>query len=140
MKQKTIERVARLAKSKELSAAKKLAKKLAAHQQAEQKHAQISGYRHQYESHLDQLGQSGMNSQTLRDYRQFLGNLDDAIDQQSIATEQTAAQLRQSQAEWLQKNQRVSAMEKLAEKQKKSHVLHEEKRQQRDIDELNSRR
>lgn len=140
MKRTPIERVSRLAENKESIAARALAKKIAIQKQAEEKQAQISEYRHQYETHLENLGQAGINSQTLKDYRQFLGNLDNAIDQQSMVVSQTALQVNESKSEWLKTHQHKSALEKLVEKQETEQVLRAEKRQQRYIDELNSRR
>ena len=128
------------AEKKESVAAKKMADKVSLHKQEQEKREQIEGYRVQYESHLDRLGEAGVSGRTLSDYRQFLGNLDDVIQQQSALVEKAAENVDQSRSEWLNKYHRRSALEQLVEMQRKEKIVEAEKKQQKILDEMNSNR
>lgn len=139
MKRDPIKRVAFLAKNKEGQAARKLVETIDRHRRAADKCNQIRGYREEYEVHFDNLSKVGVDSRALSEYRQFLGNLDDAVDQQMSVVNQTAEKVGEQRSEWLNKYHRKSALDQLVELQAKEKVQTQEKRQQKEVDEVSSR-
>lgn len=136
MKGNAIERVSSLAKNRENKAAKKLADTLSRNKQANEKCDQIKGYRAEYENHLDGLIAAGVDARTLSEYRQFLGNLDDAIEQQTSVVKVTEEHVGDSRLDWLSRYHRKSALEQLLEIQQKDRLASLEKDQQKEQDEI----
>lgn len=138
MKKKAIERVASLAKNRESKAARNLADTIFVHKQASNKCDQIKGYRAEYEAHFDGLTKAGVDARTLSEYRQFLNNLDAAVDQQVAVVKTTEERVGESRSEWLNRYHRKSALEQLVEIQQRDQRAALEKRQQKEQDELSS--
>lgn len=134
-KKRPIERVASLAKSRENKAAKTLAENIGRHKQETEKHRQIRTYRVEYETHLNGLQQAGVDARTLSEYRQFLGNLDDAIDQQSSIVRNAEKVVGESRSDWLNRYHRTSALEQLVELQAKERRQAADKKLQKELDE-----
>lgn len=139
MKRDAIKRVAFLAKNREGQAARKLVETIDKHKQAEDKCEQIRGYRAEYEAHFDSLSKAGVNSRALSEYRQFLGNLDDAVSQQLSLVNKAAEHVGEHRSEWLHKYHRKSALDQLVELNHREKVKIEDKKQQKELDEVSGR-
>lgn len=112
-------------------------------QQAEQQQQQLDqlkAYRSEYVQQLE--GGSGgqpIAARQLGDFRQFLSNLNNAIDQQKLSVENSSRNFQASQQVWLEARQRVQALSKAIEKQQDHEQFLENRREQAETDERASR-
>lgn len=138
MKDKTIQRVASIAKSDQEKAAMALARATEKSQQAKDQSDQLKSYRTDYEQHFDDMSKEGTDARTVGEYRKFLGNLDEAIGVQDAQVEQTHNRVGESQANWMAQRARQKALEQLADIQaQRSHSL-AERREQKALDEISA--
>lgn len=139
MKKRTMERVVSIANSHEGKAAKRLAESVEQHRKAADQCSQIKNYRDEYNVHFDDLTKAGVDTRTLSQYRQFLGNLEDAIEQQSECVKDAETQMGETRSEWLTRYHRKSALEQLKELRQEEHKASLEKREQKEMDDASGK-
>lgn len=97
--------------------------------------SQLHGYRQEYWDKLSDSGQGGFNVARLQDYRIFISRIDQAIEQQKLVVNNAEHDCENKKQEWMNKRTRSKAIEtvvtKLTDKEKK----HEEKVEQKAMDE-----
>ena len=101
---------------------------------------ELRGYRVEYQARLAGQGRNGMHIQLFQDYHAFLGKMEQAVGQQENELEQASARWHQAHVAWMELRQRVRAYETLAKRHAESENLREEKRDQRQTDELSATR
>ncbi|MFZ4480947.1 MAG: flagellar export protein FliJ [Rhodoferax sp.] len=124
-----------LAQSKTDAATRRLGQLQGAHTSAAQKLDLLQQYRQEYLDQLQAHLQDGVSAAHLRNYQQFIGTLDTAIEQQRALTTQADTRLAHGRTDWQHTKRRQSSFDTLAER-----VHHEEltllnRREQRDNDE-----
>lgn len=107
---------------------------------ARSKLEQIEAYRDEYRKRLTSDGQSGITVTQWRDFQLFLIKLDDAVEQQTREVSRLEVRYQQALASWRECEKKVKGFEALKER----HLLNEQRkesvREQKLLDEFNSRR
>jgi flagellar FliJ protein len=132
--------VVQVAETREREAAKALGacqQQLHAHQN---RLAQLQGYRMEYLERFQAAGQGGMSGAQLREWQQFLANLDQAIDQQRRQVELTGRQCDQVRLAWLRVRSKQKAVEKVVDRFRTEEIHAAAKREQKDNDEIAQRK
>ncbi len=100
---------------------------------------QIDDYRNEYRQRLTSGGQQGMTITQWRDYQLFLGKLDAAAEQQQQDVARREAMYQQALVVWQEGEKKVKGFEALKER----HIANEQRRElvreQKMLDEFNSR-
>ena len=100
---------------------------------------QIDDYRNEYRQRLTSGGQQGMTITQWRDYQLFLGKLDAAAEQQQQDVARREAMYQQALVVWQEGEKKVNGFEALKER----HIANEQRRElvreQKMLDEFNSR-
>ena len=139
VKSKRIEPIVNMAHDSEREAAKALGDALQAYEGSVQQLHQLQQYRQEYHDKLSSSGGVGMNAQSLVEFRSFIAKLGLAIDQQQEAVEQARLALEEKKQFWFGRRGRSKALDKVLDK----HLLREQqqqnKREQRELDDYNSR-
>ena len=121
-------------------AARRLGALQSAHLNASQKLELLLQYRQDYHDQLDALMRGGLPSSQWRNYRNFLGTLDNAIEQQRAIAAQTETRLDNGRTDWQHQKRRLSSFDTLAERVRMQELMAEAKREQRDSDERAARK
>lgn len=100
---------------------------------------QIDGYRNEYRQRLTCGGQKGMTITQWRDYQLFLGKLDAAAEQQQQEVIRREAAYQQALAVWQEGEKKVKGFEALKERHIADEQRRELVREQKMLDEFNSR-
>ena len=129
-----------LAQNQTDDAARRLGALQNAHLDASQKLDLLLQYRQDYHEQLDALMRDGLPSSQWRNYRNFLGTLDNAIEQQRAIAAQTGTRLDHGRDDWQQQRRRLSSFDTLAERVRMQEMMAEAKREQRDSDERAARK
>ena len=82
----------------------------------------------------------GLPSSQWRNYRNFLGTLDGAIEQQRAIAAQTESRLDNGRVDWQKQKRRLSSFDTLAERVRAQETMAANKREQRDSDERAARK
>ncbi len=102
---------------------------------AETRLQELQQYHADYQQGFQRTARAGGNALALRDFQQFLGRLEEAIRQQ----EQIVAQAKQSVAgstkQWQSAARRVKAVDSVVDKWQGEERRHEDRLEQKDIDE-----
>ena len=138
MAREQLEVVQELAGRHEKEAGARLSSAQGALASAESQLKQIIDYRQDY--HQLTTGASGgvIDTHQIQAARHFLSELDKIAGRQRTTIQQAEVALEQQRASWVDAKRRLVAIEQLRAKRKKERVITEEKRQQRDLDELYS--
>ncbi len=96
-------------------------------------------YRTDYRLRLDNAAKNGIGGETLRNFRVFLGNLENAIDQQTNAVAQLQGQFASAKAAWEKHKRRVDSYQVLGDRQVTAARRAEESREQKQMDEMATR-
>lgn len=107
---------------------------------AQAKLEQIETYRGEYRNRLTASGKGGMTVTQWRDYQLFLAKLDAATDQQKQEVVRSEGRYRQALAVWQESEKKVKGFETLKERHFISEQRKELLREQKQLDEFNSRR
>lgn len=107
---------------------------------AEEKLGQLQQYEGEYRARLLQSTEKGMQVAEIRNFQQFLIKLAVAITQQREEVERCKGRWEQGQLEWLQHKQKLNAYDTLSERHRKKELQVESAQEQRDQDELSSKK
>lgn len=97
--------------------------------------AQLEQFKHEYEQKLEAMSENGMPARQLQDFRVFLANLNQAIEQQFKESGISQQSLDSAREVWLEKTQRSSSLDQLVEQLQTGQRRDQEKAEQRDADE-----
>lgn len=128
-----------LAQSKTDEATRRLGQLQNAHTSAAGKLDLLQQYRQEYLSQLQVHLQDGVAAVLLRNFQQFIGTLDLAIEQQRTLTSQADTRLAHGRADWQHSKCRLNSFDTLAERMQQQEVVTLNRREQRDCDEHTSR-
>jgi flagellar FliJ protein len=132
-------RLRELAQDRRDATGARLAEAVAQRDTARQKLAMLVDYRRDYDGRLAQSATGGIDAEKLRTYRQFLANLERAIEQQSDLLALAEERVAKAQAQWRDEQRRVDSFRILDERQLADKVRRAGRHEQRLTDELASR-
>ena len=98
------------------AATQQLARLIAAEQNAKNKLQMLEQYRDEYATRFQQAALHGLSQSQWRNYQDFLGKLDEAIDSQRKILRQEEKNTAQGQANWQQQKRKVNAFDTLSER------------------------
>jgi len=127
--------IVRISETREQQAAKELAAAMQRLQQAEARLAELEGYRNEYEKTFHGGARQGIGAEKLRDYRNFVAQLNLAIGQQGKKVSEAAAACEQARRAWLQTRTRTQSLDKVVENHRRAEIRGEACREQRELDE-----
>lgn len=101
---------------------------------------QIESYRSEYRNRLTTSGQGGMTVTQWRDYQLFLAKLDVVTDQQKLEVVRLETRFEQARNFWQECEKKVKGFEALKDRHLAGEQRKESVREQKMLDEFNSRR
>jgi flagellar FliJ protein len=126
------------------SAEKRLAQSLAAHErrltEAENKLAELTRYRGEYEQQYTQRVGGGIGVMELRDYQAFLARLSEAMRQQQAVVHRVRAERDAERLRWQDAARRVKAIDHVVTQWQHEERRIADRRDQRETDERGQRR
>ena len=117
----------------------RLAEAVAQADSARQKLEMLVDYRREYDGRLSDSATGGIDAEKLRSYRQFLVNLQRAIDQQGELVAQAQERVARAQAQWSAEQRQVDSFRVLDERRAAAKTRAENRREQKLIDEFAAR-
>lgn len=120
-------------------AARLMAEIKAQWQAAEQKLQQLQGFVDDYRNRFVAAQSSGLSVSQWRDYQLFMAKLDAALKQQVGEVELFRQRFDEAKARWLDTQREVKAMQALAERQARTELARQAKREQKELDEYASK-
>jgi flagellar FliJ protein len=132
-------RLRELAQERRDATGARLAEAVVQRDTARQKLDMLVDYRRDYDGRLAQSATGGIDAEKLRTYRQFLANLERAIEQQSDLLALAEERVAKAQAQWRDEQRRVDSFRILDERQLADEVRRAGRHEQRLTDELASR-
>ena len=126
------------------NAEKRVAQSLAAHerrvQEAENKLAELTRYRGEYEQQYTERAGSGIGVMELRDYQAFLARLSEAMRQQQAVVHRVRAERDAERLRWQDAARRVKAIDHVVTQWQHEEQRIADRRDQRETDERGQRR
>lgn len=101
---------------------------------------ELREYRNQYARQFEDSGGAGLGALRMRDYRIFLGRLNEAIRQQEAIVIQCDAQHRQTREQWIATRSHSQAINKVVDGFVRQERKQQDKLEQREQDERSQRR
>ena len=132
--------LAEIAGERRDAAGKRLGRALAALREAEARLALLARYRDEYERRLANSGKAGMTAQDLRNFREFLDRLGEAIAQQRAEIEGLERGVESARGGWMSERARMQSFDVLAKRAATAQATSEERRLQKLLDEFSGRR
>ncbi|WP_371324749.1 flagellar export protein FliJ [Dechloromonas sp. ZY10] len=121
-------------------ATRRLGQLIAAEQNQKSRLQLLENYRAEYAQKMHDAVQIGISPQVLNNYRDFLGRIDEAIEQQRQAVARSESDTRTGQENWRQQNRQLKALDTLAQRHEARERHAEGKRDQKTQDEFSSRK
>jgi flagellar FliJ protein len=141
MKRSTrLQRVSELGVHEEQRAGRQLAAAREARGGAQDMLEQLQGYRQEYLQLFERQRAAGMDPVRYSNFQRFFDQLDRAIAEQRRALASSEQRVQQQQALWLEKRQNTEIMSKLTGRLTAEALRADEKREQKQADELSSQR
>lgn len=128
-----------MAQRAERAAAVQLAQAQAQLKAAEVKLGDLERYRSDYQQQWLVAGQQGVSGQWLMNYQRFLSQLEQAIAQQAQAVTWHQGVVGKARAQWQERYTRLEGLRKLVQRYRDEARLAEDKREQKQLDELAQR-
>lgn len=121
-------------------ATRRLGQLIAAEQNQKSRLQLLENYRAEYAQKMHDAVQAGVSLLVLNNYRDFLGRIDEAIEQQRQAVNKSEHDTRTGQENWRQQNRQLKALDTLAQRHDARERHAEGKRDQKTQDEFSSRK
>lgn len=131
--------VVEMAEKAEREAARQMGACQAQLQQAEGKLGDLQRYCMDYQQQMVTQGQQGVTGQWLMNYQRFLSQLDNAIAQQQRNVDWHRSNVDKVRTMWQERYARLEGLRKLVERYMYEARLAEDRREQRQLDELSQR-
>lgn len=96
-------------------------------------------YRREYEDRLNRAAEEGIDAERLRNYRRFLAQLDQAIEQQTSQTADAQSSVDSAREAWQGLHREVQSYDALKQRAAQAHAKHERRLEQKQQDEHASR-
>ncbi|MFK7828949.1 MAG: flagellar export protein FliJ [Congregibacter sp.] len=120
MEIKQLDKVGLVARSEEARAATELQQRQQLVQQSQTRLGQLEQFRSEYEARLQGMSNAGIDARQLSDYRRFLANLNDAINQQGNEVAQGEAKLVEGRDELKDRSLRRGSLDELVSRTRAS--------------------
>lgn len=121
-------------------ATRRLGQLIAAEQSAKSRLLMLEQYRDEYAQKLRDAIAQGITQLVLRNYQEFLGRIDEAIQQQGMAVKNSEHSTAAGQAHWKEQNTRLKAIDTLSQRHDTRERYRENKQEQKLLDEFTSRK
>lgn len=131
--------IQQLTVAKEQDAAKALGQANQLLDEHEHRLHELQNYRTEYQQQLMQRGQGGFTAAKMMEMRRFLQSLDQAILQQQQSVEVLRKEREKMRQQWQQAHGRTVAMEKVVLRYQEDEAYHQNKREQKESDEMAQR-
>lgn len=128
-----------LAQQKNDAATKKLGHLNQQHQTAQQKLDALQQYRRDYQVKFQEEAKNGMAPADMRNFQDFIGRLDQAIQQQTAVIEKTKAGVQTGRSELMDATRKMKSFDTLAQRHADAEKKQETKSEQRIQDEHTGR-
>jgi len=136
----TLDRLKQLAEAHRETQARQLALLVTRRDEAKQKLKLLEDYLRDYQRRLTDATRSGINGEGLRNYRQFMTQLERAIEQQSGMTDLAERSVAEAQREWASHQRRVDSFQTLTDRRASAKAVVDTRRAQKQQDEVAARR
>lgn len=121
-------------------ATRALGQLLAAEKDARSRLEMLQQYRQEYADKLYGNAQQGVSQQEWRNYQEFLGRLDEAIDSQTRAVKDSVQRTANGQSHWLEQRNRLKAIDTLSERHQNTERYLANRQEQKQSDEFSARK
>lgn len=121
-------------------ATRQLGQLIAAEQNQRSRLQMLEQYRDEYAQRLRDAIAQGVTRQILNNYQEFLGRIDEAIQQQRQAVRHSEQSTRQGQAHWQAQNKQLKAIDTLSQRHDARERYRENRQDQKLQDEFSARK
>lgn len=121
-------------------ATRQLGQLIAAEQNQRSRLEMLEQYRDEYAQRLRDAIAQGVTRQILNNYQEFLGRIDEAIQQQRQAVRHSEQSTRQGQAHWQAQNKQLKAIDTLSQRHDARERYRENRQDQKLQDEFSARK
>lgn len=128
-----------LAQTKTNEATRRLGQLQNAHTSAAAKLEMLLQYRQEYLDQFNKQMQGGLPSAQVRNFQNFIGTLDGAIEQQRALTLQANTRLGHGRSDWQHNKRRLTSFDILVDRVRQQGIIATNKKEQRDSDERSAR-
>jgi flagellar FliJ protein len=129
-----------IAQRKSDDAASSLGQLRGQEQQSRQTLETLENYRDEYRSRFEQALMTGMTPAELNNYQAFLAKLDLAVEEQRRLVSQSESRSEEGLQHWQTQTRKLKSLDVLAEREDEKHRKHEQRLEQRLLDDHNSTR
>lgn len=128
-----------LAQQKNDAATRKLGQLNQQHQSAQEKLDALLQYRKDYQLRFQEAARNGMAPDDMKNFQDFIGRLDQAIQQQKSVIEKTQAGVQNGRSELMDTTRKMKSFDTLAQRHAEAEKKQEAKSEQRSQDEHTGR-
>ncbi|KXB30472.1 flagellar biosynthesis protein FliJ [Dechloromonas denitrificans] len=121
-------------------ATRKLGQLIAAEQSQRSRLQMLEQYREEYAQRMRQATAEGITRLVLHNYQDFLGRIDEAIEQQRIAVRNSEDSTKAGQEQWKSQNKQLKAIDTLSQRHDARERYRENKQDQKLQDEFSTRK
>lgn len=121
-------------------ASRQLGQLIAAEQNARSRLELLEQYRNEYAERMLTAASEGISPLSLANYREFMGRIDEAIEQQRQNVRNSELNTAQGQEDWKAANQKLKALDTLSQRHDARERYREAKQDQKLQDEFSSRK
>jgi flagellar FliJ protein len=139
MKPFSLQPLVHLAQQKNDAATKKLGQLNQQHQTAQEKLDALQQYRRDYQMKFQEEAKNGMAPADMKNFQDFIGRLDQAIQQQTAVIKQTNAGVQTGRSELMDATRKMKSFDTLAQRHVDAEKKQEAKSEQRIQDEHTGR-
>ena len=121
-------------------ASRKLGQLITAEQSQRSRLQMLEQYRGEYAQRMREATAEGITRLILRNYQDFLARIDEAIEQQRQAVQNSELSTKAGQTEWRNQNTKLMAIDTLSSRHDARERYRENKQEQKILDEFSSRK
>jgi len=121
-------------------ATRQLGQLIAAEQNQRSRLQMLEQYREEYAQRLREATQQGVTRMILRNYQDFLARIDEAVDQQKAAVENSERSTQAGKEHWQAQNKQLKAIDTLSQRHDARERYRENKQDQKLQDEFSTRK
>lgn len=129
-----------LMQSRTDEATRQLGQLISAEQSQRSRLEMLEQYREEYAQRLRDATTEGITRLILRNYQEFLARIDEAIEQQHLAVQNSELKTKAGQAKWSAQNKQLKAIDTLSIRHDARERYRENKLEQKLLDEFSSRK
>ncbi|MCL1824763.1 MAG: flagellar export protein FliJ [Betaproteobacteria bacterium] len=119
---------------------RELGELIASERSSQQKLELLQGYRNEYSERFIEAARSGIGSEAMRNYTNFLSRIDEAIEIQQQVVKQSRLDTSQGQQQWVEQHTKVRAFDTLSQRFQSELARKTSRQEQRASDEHSSRK